>query len=181
MTSPNALILAGSGMLNGVAAHLAGDGWRVVLPSRRYTPLRADRPLPGKAIWVPADWGRPWDLARDVERVLTAPARLIVAWMHESYRRSVLGAVERLLADDAPAVEVRAVADLGPVPGETEPWFIGRPTQQVLVGTVCEEDSNRGLSHDEIVGGVVDAVDRALRGRPQSLHQVGKSTPVQGY
>lgn len=172
VSAPNALLLAGSGMLNGVAAHLAAQGWRVVLPNRRYTPLAVSEPCPGKAVWVRADWGRPRELARDAERALEAPAALLVAWVHETYRNSVLGAVEPLLAGGAPVVEVRAVAELGLTP--PEPRLLGRTTQQVLLGTVCEDDTDRALGQDEIIDGVRDAVERALRGRPSSVHQLGK-------
>ncbi|PRX46705.1 hypothetical protein B0I33_107283 [Prauserella shujinwangii] len=187
-------MLAGTGMLSEVAQVLAGDGWRVVLPCRRYSPLPAPEELisasappgrasharpdafpdPGKAVWVEAHWDRPRELARKTEKVLTAPAGLLVAWVHETYRRSVLGAVEPLLASAAPVVEVRALADLGRIPDEPDPLLVGHPTQQVLLGSVSEQDPRRPLAHDEIVDGVLVAVRRALAGRHSSLHQVGQ-------
>ncbi|WP_228714153.1 MULTISPECIES: hypothetical protein [Prauserella] len=201
MTARNALVLAGSGMLSVVVQELALDGWRVVSPSRRYVPLpatddaadgaarpprwsrglRKDRVGAGKAIWVEAHWDRPRELAHKAEKALTAPAELLVVWVHESYRRSVLGAVEPLLTATAPFVEVRSLADLAVVPDDPEPVLFGHPTQQVLLGSVSELAAPRPLGHDEIGRGVLYAVERALEGRPSSLHQLGERRPVHGH
>ncbi|PXY28854.1 hypothetical protein BA062_22100 [Prauserella flavalba] len=185
-------------MLSVVVEELALDGWRVVSPSRRYVPLpatddaavppprwsrgrRKDRVGAGKAIWVEAHWDRPRELATKVEKALTAPAELLVAWVHESYRRSVLGVVEPLLTATAPVVEVRSLVDLAAVPDEPEPVLFGHPTQQVLLGSVSELAATRPLGHDEIWRGVLYAVERALEGRPSSLHQLGERRPVHGH
>ncbi|HVW41772.1 MAG TPA: hypothetical protein VHC18_10515 [Amycolatopsis sp.] len=200
MTGRRALILAGTGMLAGVAEELVRAGWHVVLPSRRYHPvalyepkhglaaLRALRPRghrregggngsrddTGRAIWVQAGWDRPRELAGKAEPALGGPADLLVAWVHEQYRRSVLGAAEHLLAPRAPVVEVRGT---GGLPVQPEPLLVAHPTQLVLVGAVSEQ-GNRPLSHAEITDGVLDAVRRAVEGRAPSLHQVGQSRPL---
>ncbi|MBK1788492.1 hypothetical protein JHE00_29540 [Prauserella sp. ASG 168] len=183
-------------MLSVVASDLAADGWRVVSPSRRYSPLpvtdesvthrprwsrsyRRHRFGQGQAIWVEAHWDRPKELARKVENVLTAPAELLVVWVHESFRRSVLGVVEPLLSPTAPVVEVRSLADLTVPPDEPEPLLFGHPTQQVLLGAVS--DLARPLGQDEIGEGVLEAVERALEGKPTSLHQIGERRPVVGH
>ncbi|WP_235999493.1 hypothetical protein [Qaidamihabitans albus] len=200
MTTRNALILAGSGMLSEVAQLLTADGWRVVLPSRRYSPLpvadelvgaasarkgfssrAGGRGEDGRAVWVEADWDRPQELVGKVKKALTEPAELLVAWVHESYRRAVIGAVEPLLARGAPVVEVRTVAEMGSVPDEPGRMLIGHPTQQVLLGAVSEQNPPRPLRHEEIVDGVTVAVRRALEGRPSSLHHVGQRRPVSGH
>ena len=201
MTGRRALILAGTGMLAGVAEELVRDGWHVVLPSRRYSPiavsepkqglatLRALRPRghrpdnggngrrgkPGRAIWVEAGWDQPRELATKAESALGGPADLLVAWVHEQYRRSAMGAVERLVAPEAPVVEVRGVG--GP-PAEPEPLLAAHPTQLVMVGAVSDQGGNRPLSHAEITEGVLGAVRRAVEGRAPSLHQVGQSRPL---
>ncbi|WP_232376176.1 Rossmann-fold NAD(P)-binding domain-containing protein [Amycolatopsis aidingensis] len=201
MSGKNALILAGTGMLDKVVQTLIVEGWQVVLPSRRYNPIAfrgteggpgaaarhalrpkghlptAGRDAPGHAIWVEAQWERPRELARSAERALTGPADLLVAWVHESYRRSVIGAVERLLAPSAPVVEVAGGQAAGPAGDPAEPVLPGHPTQQVLLGTVSERDSGRALAQAEIVDGVLTALRRALDGRPSSLHQVGQRRP----
>ena len=198
MTGMRALILAGTGMLTGVAEELVRDGWHVVLPSRHYHPiavfeqqrgaaaLRALRPRGhrpdragghderGRAIWVEAGWDHPRQLATKAESALGRPADLLVAWVHEQYRRPVLDAVEGMLAQRAPVVEVRGAG--GP-PVEPEPLLIAHPTQLVLVGEVSEQGGNRPLSHGEITDGVLGAVRRAVDGRSPSLHQVGQSRP----
>src|SRR5206468_1933351 len=92
MAGRKALILAGTGMLAGVAEVLTQEGWHVVLPSRRYRPLECEvrpgaaalrsmrppghRPYRagsgrswggGKALWVEAHWDRPRELAAKAE------------------------------------------------------------------------------------------------------------------
>ncbi|GAA5157131.1 MULTISPECIES: hypothetical protein [Amycolatopsis] len=195
MTGRRALILAGTGMLSEVAEALVRDGWQVVLPSRRYQPLsvpenrmgvaalKALRPRghvptqrrePGRARWVEAHWDRPRELAAKAESALGGPADLLVAWVHEQYRRAVLGACERLLAPAAPVVEVRAVGG----PEAPEPLLAAHPTQLVLAGSLSGLPGNRPLSHTELSGAVLEAVSRAVEGRPASLHQVGQSRPL---
>lgn len=190
------MILAGTGMLSGVAEVLVGDGWHVVLPSRRYCPIavpdvkqgraalkalrpRGHRPTghrqAPRALWVEAHWDRPGELSAKAAAALGGPADLLVAWVHEQYRKPVLGACEGLLAPDAPVVEVRGAG--GP-PVEPEPVLAGHPTQLVMVGALSEVDDTRPLSHGELTDAVLHAVRRAVEGRPSSLHQVGQSRPL---
>jgi len=200
MKGRRALILAGTGMLAEVAEDLVAGGWHVVLPSRRYHPiavpepkpgiaaLRAlrprghlptngngDRGKPGRAIWVEAHWDRPRDLAEKAAAALDGPAELLVAWVHEGYRRAVMGAAERLLSPGAPVVEVRGVG--GPQV-EPQPLLAAHPTQLVMIGAISDLGGNRPLGHAEIATGVLDAVHRAVEGRAPSLHQVGQSRPL---
>lgn len=202
MTGGNALILAGTGLLAKVAESLVLQGWHVVLPSRRYRPisvaeasretkpgiaaLRALRPpghtrqgggAPGRAIWVEASWDRPHELAKKTAAALDGRADLLVAWVHGQYRRSVMRAVEPLLAVDAPVVEVRAAERFG-ASAEAEPSLAGHPTQIVLLGLVSEADSGRALPHSEATSGVLAAVHRALNGHPPSVHQIGRLRPM---
>ncbi|EHR51747.1 hypothetical protein SacmaDRAFT_3531 [Saccharomonospora marina XMU15] len=182
MADRNALLMAGSGMLSEPAARLVAQGWRVVLPCRRYHPIPVtDSEATGRAIWTRADWDRPVELAAAVRTALTAPAELLVSWVHESYRRSVLTAVEPMLAAGAPVVEVRPLAELAHGIAEPEPLLGDHPTQQVLFGEVSERDTDRALGRREVVDAVLDAVDRALLGKPSSLHQVGGRRPAHRY
>lgn len=180
MADPNALLLTGSGLLNSLACRLVDDGWRVVLPARRYTPLPADEGRDGasgrgKAVWVEAHWDQPRRLARDVDKALTEPAGLLVAWVHDSYRRAVLGLVESLLTPAAAVVEV-----FGPHLTEEEPrpLLVSHRTQQVLLGDLSGEHAGRPLGQGEILAGVSLAVERALDGRPSSVHQIGEPRSV---
>lgn len=181
MVARNALLLAGSGMLGELAARLVADGWRVVLPSRRHVPLPVADEATGRAIWTPADWDRPDELATAARAALSAPAELLVSWVHESYRHSVLTAVEPMLAPTAPVVEVRPLGDLAHGTVEPEPPLLDHPTQQVLLGEVSGRDSDRALGQREIVDAVLAAVERALVGKPPSLHQVGERRPAHRY
>lgn len=167
--SQAALVLGGTGMLAFCAAELSSRGWHVVVPSRR-APLMPDSG-PGRAAratvrtgnrptWVRAEWAQPAVLAEDAQFALGRPADLLVAWVDAEYRQAVLRAVEPLLAPHAPVVEVHAAA---PVP---DPVLDAHPTQQVLLGHF-QHDANRRIS-----AGVLEAVERALAGRPPSLHQV---------
>ncbi|MTD58569.1 hypothetical protein GKO32_32010 [Amycolatopsis sp. RM579] len=192
-------------MLSGVAETLVRQGWLVVLPCRRYHPIAVPEPKPepkqgvaavkalrarghrptataaagcfetGRALWVEARWDRPRELAGKAETALRGPADLMVAWVHDQYRRSVLGACERLLAPGAPVVEVRQAG--GP-PIEPEPVLAAHPTQLVLVGTMSEIDDARPLCHTELANAIGGAVTRAVDGHATSLHQVGHSRPL---
>ncbi|GHE83224.1 hypothetical protein GCM10017786_12810 [Amycolatopsis deserti] len=203
MAGRKALILAGTGMLARVAEVLTQEGWHVVLPSRRYHPLdcelrpgaaarRSMRPPGhrpyrpgtirpwggGRAIWVEAHWDRPRELAAKAELALRGPADLLVAWIHEQYRRSVMGAVESLLADEAPVVEVRGgLSGTGTVE-PPDPLLPLHPTQVVQLGTVSAYDAHRSLAQEEIAEGVLDAVRRALNGHATSTHQIGQLRPL---
>lgn len=199
MTVRNALILAGSGMLNPVAGRLATEGWRVVQPCRRYSPLPTEAepgppltpavPWPrggtppedlgaGRVLWAQAHWDEPCDLARRVENLLTAPAELVVAWVHESFAPSVLAVVEPLVAPGAPVVEVRSAPDLHGLPKPPEPLLPGHPTQQLVLGAVSGRGTGRPLGQAEIVECVLDTVGRALAGHVPSLVRVGEPRPV---
>jgi NAD(P)-dependent dehydrogenase (short-subunit alcohol dehydrogenase family) len=187
MTERIALVLGGTGMLAGCAAALLADGWKVVLPSRR--PRFG---LAAKAALVPqghrptgvveaarlreiaADWARPDELADRVRAVLDGPADLLVAWVHSTYRDSVLRAVAPLLAPHAPVVEVHDSGAVHRVHGLPEPVIDGHPTQQVVLGHVKHGAGTRWLSHKETSDGVLAAVHRALEGKPPSTHQVGE-------
>lgn len=204
-----ALVIGGTGMLAGCAAALVADGWRVVLPSRRYAPIpdlstgsdaratRRDGPErttpPGprtdsdggpataarfggepKAIWVQADWSEPKELASRAELALGGRAGLLVAWVHGPARPSVLRAVAPLLAAGAPVVEVHGSASADPITGCPDPVLDSHPTQQVVLGFVRAHGRTRWLTHAEIAEGVLDAVHRALDGRPPGVHQVGE-------
>ncbi|RKT56694.1 hypothetical protein [Saccharothrix australiensis] len=206
MSGRTALVLGGTGMLQGCADELLAQGWQVVLPSRRPpmagmaaraalgrrghvpqgrgTPLvtaprredehRRREDFQRAATWVRADWASPADLAERVREVLPAPADLLVAWVHQSYREPVLRAVAPLLAPDAPVVEVHDSGGISPRYGLPEPVLAGHPTQQVVLGFVRHGSTTRWLSHEEASVGVLAAVRRALDGRPSSVHQVGE-------
>jgi hypothetical protein len=139
----------------------------VVLPSRT-RPLMADD-APGRAAratisqghrptWVRADWAKPYELASEVEDELRGrQVNLLVAWVHNSYRAGVLRAVQYLLAEGAPVVEVHTCT---PVPDPVLP----NPTQQVLLGHFAHDAAQRTSR------AVTEAVERALAGRAPSLH-----------
>ncbi|WP_018683642.1 hypothetical protein [Actinokineospora enzanensis] len=164
-----ALVLGGTGMLAGCTARLVAGGWHVVLPSRRYAPLATDRGL-GRALWVEADWSAPRALARRAGHVLEGPADLVIAWLDDSARLSVLRAVEPLLAPGAPVIEVYGVTDHAPRPATTLP---AHPTQHVVLGVVGYAGRTRWLSSAEVTAAIVDAVDRALTHRTPSVHYIG--------
>ncbi|MEV0680647.1 hypothetical protein AB0I60_29440 [Actinosynnema sp. NPDC050436] len=233
MSGRTALVLGGTGMLQGCADDLLAQGWHVVLPSRRppgagraaraalgargHVPQQvspaaprpggpapggrvpdvpvargpvADGPVVGspaaggpvagwagrgaaEAKWVRADWARPDELADRVREVLAGPADLLVAWVHLSYRVPVLRAVAPLLAAHAPVVEVHDSSGIVSRDGVPDPVLAGHPTQQVVLGIVKHGTGTRWLSHEEASVGVLEAVRRAVEGKPPSVHQVG--------
>lgn len=169
-------------MLAGVASWLMSNGWLVVLPSRRYSPIPLDELEPtgvtlGKARWVEARWERPQRLAGDAGKALGGKADLLVSWVHGAYRRPVLTAIADLLADKAPIVEVHGEAMAAPLTSLPDQALAGHPTQRVVLGYVREGTTTRWLTHREIVDGVLTAVRRALDDRPLTQHQVGELRP----
>ncbi|HET9139643.1 hypothetical protein [Actinophytocola sp.] len=174
-----ALVIGGTGMLAGCASALVADGWHVVLPSRRHAPIPDTAVGDGdrKALWVQADWAEPKQLAARAEPALGGPADLLVAWVHGLVRPSVLRAVAPLLAPGAPVVEVHDSASANPVGGCPDPVLPDHPTQQVVLGFVLQGSRTRWLTHAEIAVGVLDAVRRALDGRPPGVHHVGEFRP----
>ncbi len=180
MTLRRALVLGGTGMLAGAASSLLDDGWHVVLPSRRRpsVPATNGNGRPNVATWVKADWTDPAELARAAETALGGPADLLVAWVHREVRTAVLRAVAPLLAPGAPVVEVHGSASANPLGGCPEPVLADHPTQQVVLGYVRHAGRTRWLTHDEISAGVLDAVNRALTGRPPHVHHVGEFRTV---
>ncbi|ONI89555.1 hypothetical protein ALI22I_15650 [Saccharothrix sp. ALI-22-I] len=181
-------------MLKGCADELLAQGWQVVLPSRRpdgtlgsaaKAALRGRSHVPhvsraetgqqgGQRVAVAADWSLPRELADRVREVMERPADLLVAWVHASYRDDVLQAVAPLLAPHAPVVEVHDSAAIRAVRGVPDPALEGHPTQQVVLGFVRHGGKTHWLSHEEASVGVLEAVHRALDGRPPSVHQVGE-------
>jgi hypothetical protein len=178
MTGQRALVLGGTGMLAGCAESLVADGWHVVMPSRRHTPIADGNGGRRRAVWVKADWFDPPALARDAGKALGGPADLLVAWVHREVRTAVLRAVASLLAPGAPVVEVHGSASANPIGGCPDPVLPGHPTQQVVLGFVRHAGRTRWLNHQEIAAGVLDGVGRALDGRPPAVHQVGEFRPV---
>jgi hypothetical protein len=181
-----ALVIGGTGMLAGCAAALVADGWHVVLPSRRYSPIAAefDDTEPNgerKALWVEASWEEPALLASKAQRALGGKADLLVAWVHGRVRPSVLRAVAPLLADGAPVVEVHGSSSARPVGGCPDPLLDGHPTQQVVLGFVRYAGRTRWLTHQEVSDGVLDAVRRALNGCAPGVHQVGEFRAYPAY
>jgi hypothetical protein len=190
-----ALVIGGTGMLAGCASALVADGWHVVLPSRRYAPIAdttdGDQAEPSgtssnggstrKALWVQADWANPRELAGRAESALGGSADLLVAWVYGPARPSVLRAVGPLLAPRAPVVEVHGSASAKPIGGCPDPVLADHPTQQVVLGFVRQGGRTRWLTHAEIATGVLDAVRRALDGRPPGVHHVGEFRPHRTY
>lgn len=174
------MILGGTGMLAGCTATLVAEGWHVVVPSRRYSPIRADRPggSGAQALWVETDWSDPRLLAKRAGRALGGPADLLVAWVHEQYRPAVLTAVAPLLRAGAPVVEVLGSGAADPVSGCPEPELADHPAQQVVLGLIREGEATRWLNDEEVRDGVLAAVRRALAGRPPSVFQVGDAPPL---
>ncbi|TDV42587.1 hypothetical protein [Actinophytocola oryzae] len=177
MVARRALVLGGTGMLAGVAAALLDDDWYVVLPSRRRPRIPATNGDNRRPHWVQADWSVPTALADSVKDALGGPADLLVAWVHREVRTGVLRAVAPLLADGAPVVEVHGSASANPVGGCPDPVLDSHATQQVVLGYVRHAGRTRWLTHREISDGVLEAVKRALAGKPSHVNQVGEFRP----
>jgi hypothetical protein len=177
MVARRALVLGGTGMLVGVVEALLDDGWHVVLPSRRRPGAPVANGHARSATWVKADWTVPAELTEAAREALQGPADLLVAWVHREVRTGVLRAVAPLLKPGAPVIEVHGSASANPIGGCPDPILDGHPTQQVVLGYVRHAGRTRWLTHEEISAGVLDAVRRALAGKPPHVHQVGEFRP----
>lgn len=166
-------------MLAACTSVLVADGWHVVLPCRRYAPIPtvSAGQHTGRALWVAADWSDPVGLAARSRRALGGPVDLLVTWVRREHRQALHEAVAPLLAADAPVVEVHGSAAFDPASGYPDPVLPDHPTQQLVLGFVPAGGTCRRLSHEEISEGVVDAVDRALAGKPPGVYQVGEPRP----
>jgi NAD(P)-dependent dehydrogenase (short-subunit alcohol dehydrogenase family) len=173
------LVIGGTGMLAACTSVLVADGWQVVLPCRRYAPIPTVSvgSHAGRALWVAADWSDPVGLADRARRALGGPVELLVTWVRREHRQALLEAVAPLLAPDAPVVEVHGSAAFDPASGYPDPVLPNHPTQQLVLGFVPAGGTCRRLSHEEISEGVLDALDRALAGKPPGVYQVGEPRP----
>lgn len=170
-----AIILGGTGMLAGVAEHLAADTWRVIAPSRWSGPgWKAHH---DSVHWVRGHWQEPVQLAATVQQHLTSPAELLVAWVHMPHREAVLRAMEPLLAPGVPVVEVWGSATTDPTTMLQPPVLSDHPTHRVVLGYAREVSTVRWLAHTEISTGVLAAVKEALRGAQPRVHEVGQLRP----
>ncbi|RLK59457.1 hypothetical protein [Actinokineospora cianjurensis] len=157
MAIRRALVLGGTGMLNGCALRLVANGWRVVLPSRHYAPLPADHHTgTGRAIWVEADWSKPHTLATKAAHVLGAPADLLITWLPDEALPPTLRAIEPLLAPGAPVVETHAARDRWPTP------LPNHPTHHVVLTPIGYAGRTRRPTQTEITEALLHTTRRAL-------------------
>ncbi|WP_370189196.1 hypothetical protein [Aeromicrobium sp.] len=153
MRSPapqESVVVGGTGMLRGVVEHLRDAGSRTVVVSRR-----AGRTVEG-ATAVAADWTDPQTLA---ERLAGRHVDVAVLWVHHPYRQGVVEALEPSLADGAVVVHVWGSSAARP---RARTLVSSRPdlsVRHVVLGFVREDGASRWLSDDEIVAGVVRALD----------------------
>ncbi|OLR94504.1 Rossmann-fold NAD(P)-binding domain-containing protein [Actinokineospora bangkokensis] len=160
-----ALVIGGTGLLSGTAAALAGDGWQVVLPSRRPDPATTGDL---DVRWVPANWSAPDpDLPRRITAALGGPADLLVVWAHDGLHGAMAETVSPLLADGAPVVEVHRGTSLHV---EDLP---GHPTHQVLLGVLGYAGRTRWLTDAETTEAILATVESATSGRLPGIHQIG--------
>lgn len=154
--SPNALIVGGTGMLAGLSAALADDGYRVFLPSRR--PTGADG--------FEADWTDPAAFVQAVREQITGPLDLLVLWCHRPYRAEVARLLTADVSRTTAVVEVVGSRQYRAKPGNERHF-----PQSVLVvlGHVEKVGGRRWLTDAEISDGVLTGCGL----EPGSRHIVG--------
>lgn len=145
------LVVGGTGMLAGLTEALADQGHRVLVPSRH--PERASE----RTVSFAADWSDPESLRDAIEERVEGTLDLAVIWCHRPYRSDVVDLIAPLMSSGGRVVEVlgsTALADL---------WD-QRPTNGsifVMLGNrQLDDGTSRWLTHEEISGGVLGALDR---------------------
>ncbi|MDR3510393.1 MAG: hypothetical protein P4L73_02065 [Caulobacteraceae bacterium] len=174
----HALVVGGSGMLAPAVRSLVARGWRVSLVARRASAfVRREPGLVGyDCNYNDADaFGSTLDRARDGE----GPIALAIGWFHTPGPSSVVA--PRVGAPGSPGrffhVLGSAAAD------QSQPDVLARAARtvegapsclyrQVVLGFVLEGEGARWLTHDEISGGVLKAIDEDA-----SLSTIGVTRP----
>lgn len=158
-------------MLRGVSLHLARLGHAVSVIARRRKRLQslveAAAGFPGEIVPLQVDYGDSAELEGALERSAEAlgPIQLVVCWVH-SVANDPLSVVAKTMAAasySARLFHVRGSAVANPAEGgprvpRSVLAFPALGYRQVVLGFVIENGRSRWLTHQEISGGVIEAV-----------------------
>lgn len=168
---PHALVVGGTGMLRGLTLSLARQGYTVSVIARSSHRLRslvdAATPFPGRINPVPLDYRHGEQLRQDLTTAVGqhGPLVLAVCWIHSTAPEALPRIAEVIGAQTGPCrlFHVRGSAAANPADGARRPpeWLTRFPNiryRQVILGFVVEGGGSRWLTHEEISGGVLSAV-----------------------
>lgn len=173
----HALVIGGSGMLADACLWLADQDYQVTVIGRNRAKLRRLADRNPRIVPVSADYDQEeaFRSALHTSLVQHGPWLMVVAWIHDQDKR-VLSWVseERTRLGNSPWKLFHVLGSRSN-PDEMERDMANLAFcsyHQVQLGFVIEQDSSRWLTHSEISGGVIHAIQTGLK-----RHVVGTLTP----
>lgn len=157
----HALVVGGTGMLRETTRWLELQGYHVSVIGRNAN--RLNQTVQGKQdhfTKISLDYTNSDDLAKELARTIdiNGPINLVVAWIH-STAPGALQIIHDVIAPSSPACSLfhvkgstRSISKEKPFESENMSYH------QILLGFVLEGDLSRWLTHDEIVSGVIAAI-----------------------
>lgn len=181
----HALVVGGSGMLRRASLYLAEQGYTVSVigrrPERFQLLVEAASTFRGEIIPLPLDY-------RDDEQLQTAleesiaqhgPITLAVCWIHSTAPDAlrIVGTTLATHTNSCRLFHVRGSAVANPANPRSQPptWLLEHPQihyRQVILGFVVNGGNSRWLTHEEISGGVITAIET-----DDAYHIVGTVEP----
>lgn len=169
---PHALVVGGTGMLRGLTLALAEEGYAVSVVARtagRLTELaEAARGTSGLIHPLAVDYRDSAGLQETLRQAVRhfGPMELAVCWIHSVAPHALEQMASVIGQSPAPCrlFHVRGSAAANPAaPEATRPpaWLSRYPNiryRQVILGFIVEGSTSRWLTHQEISGGVLAAV-----------------------
>lgn len=181
----HALVVGGTGMLRGLTLALAGKGYIVSVIARDATRLRAladaAAGLPGGVNPVPLDYREGARLRAALREAIAQHGRIVVAvcWIHSTAPHALEQIAGVIEGSRVPCrlFHVRGSAAANPAEKAKQlpAWLEDCPHvqyRQVILGFVVEPWGSRWLTHEEISGGVLTAVQNDA-----AFHIVGTVEP----
>ncbi|GMA49950.1 short-chain dehydrogenase [Alicyclobacillus contaminans] len=156
----HSLVVGGTGMLAGVTTWLAQQGYTVSVVSRRAGRFSDEIPA-GRIHAITVDYRESETLRQRIDEAVSlhGPIQLAVFWIHTDARdafRVISEEVSRHASAPWRLFHVRgSAAHLNPEPPQVPPNCRYR---EVVLGFVIEGNRSRWLTHEEISGGVMDAI-----------------------
>lgn len=173
----HALVIGGTGMLRETCLWLAGQGFRVTVIGRNRDRLERLADRDPRIVPVSADYCREASFRSALRTSLEqhGPWSLVVSWIHTRENR-VLTAVseERRRFARSPWALFHVLGSSSNLDEIQQDMmdFEGCRYHQVQLGFVIEQDRSRWLTHGEIAGGVIHAIETGAK-----RHVVGTLTP----
>ncbi len=170
MTAPRgtAVVVGGTGMLDGFTRALIRNGLTVHLPARH-------RPHGSGGAWIEADWSEPSRFVGAVEHAVTGTIDLLVLWCHHPYNEPVARGLVELL-EPLRVIEVVGSRALRALAAGEDPRCVTGSFLVVLGAHRSPGGGTRWLTDEEISAGVTTACQQAGTAGSGGRYIVGELT-----